>query len=121
MARTRSQRRAAAAAAAPQANPQANPLQLLSQIGAKKQAQAAKKRPRAANKQGQGSSRSVPTHSGGAGVKRMRLSRRQTAKWKIKRLAPPPRNISVKKNGREVRKMIVRRNAIYPDIGGGNY
>ena len=115
MARTRSQRKAAAAAA------QANPLQLLSQIGAKKQAQAAKKRPRAANKQGQGSSRSAPTHSGGAGVKRMRLSRRQTAKWKIKRLAPPPRNISVKKNGRQVRKMTVRRNAIYPDVTGGNY
>ena len=121
MARTRSQRRAAAAAAAAQPNPQANPLQLLSQIGAKKQTQAAKKRPRAANKQAQGSSRSAPTHSGGAGVKRMRLSKRQTAKWKIKRLAPPPRNISVKKNGREVRKMIVRRNAIYPDVGGGNY
>ena len=118
MARTRSQRRAAAAA---QANPQANPLQLLSQMGAKKQAQAAKKQPRAANKQGQGSSRNAPTHSGGAGVKRMRLSRRQTAKWKIKRLAPPPRNISVKKNGREVRKMTVRRNAIYPNITGGNY
>ena len=112
MARTRSQRRAAAAAA--QANPQANPLQLLSQMGAKKQAQAAKKQPRQRNI-------NRPTHSGGVGVKRMRLSRRQTAKWKIKRLAPPPRNISVKKNGREVRKMIVRRTAIYPEIAGGNY
>ena len=125
MARTRYQRRTAAAAAAAagaaQANPQANPLQLLSQIGAKKQAKGAKKQPRAANRRGQGSSRSAPTHSGGSGVKRMRLSRRQTAKWKIKRLSPPPRNISVKKNGREVRKMIVRRNAIYPHEAGGNY
>ena len=121
MARTRSQRRAAAAAAAPQANPQANPLQLLSQMGAKKQAQAAKKQAQAAKKQPRRGNVNVPTHSGGVGVKRMRLSRRQTAKWKIKRLAPPPRNISVKKNGREVRKMIVRRTAIYPEIAGGNY
>ena len=111
MARTRSQRRAAA-----QANPQPNPLQLLSQKGAKKQAQAqaAKKQPRASN-------RNVPTHSGGAGVKTMRLSKRQTAKWKIKRLSPPPRNINVSKNGRVVRKMIVRRNTIYPEVTGGNY
>ena len=119
MARTRSQRRSAAAAA--QANPQANPLQLLSQIGARKQAQAAKKQPQAAKKQPQQRNINRPTHSGGAGVKRMRLSRRQTARWKIKRLAPPPRNISVKKNGREVRKMIVRRNTIYPEVAGGNY
>ena len=111
MARTRSSRRRPTAAA--QANPQANPLQLLSQKGAKKQAQAAKKQaPRNVN---------VPTYSGGTGVKRMRLNKRQTAKWKIKRLALPPRNISVKKRGTVVRKMIVRRNAIYPEITGGNY
>ena len=109
MARTRTGRRRPA-----QANPQANPLQLLSQMGAKKQAQAAKKQPRRSNV-------NAATHSGGVGVKRMRLSRRQTAKWKIKRLAPPPHNISVKKQGREVRKMIVRRSAIYPEIVGGNY
>ena len=51
----------------------------------------------------------------------MNLSKRQTAKWKIKRLSPPPRHINVNKGGRVVRKMIVRRNAIYPEIGGGNY
>ena len=119
MARTRSQRRAAATAA--QANPQANPLQLLSQMGAKKQAQAVKKQAQAAKKQPRRSNVNAPTHSGGVGVKRMRLSRRQTAKWKIKRLSPPPRNISVKKNGREVRKMMVRRTSIYPNTGGGNY
>ena len=90
-------------------------------MGAKKQAQAAKKEPQAAKKQPRRSNINAPTYSGGIGVKRMRLSRRQTAKWKIKRLAPPPRNISVKKNGREVRKMIVRRTAIYPEIAGGNY
>ena len=111
MARTRSSRRRPATAA--QANPQPNPLQLLSQMGAKKQAQAAKKQARR--------NVNVPTHSGGTGVKRMRLSKRQTAKWKIKRLAPPPRNISVKKRGAVVRKMIVRRNAIYPEAIGGNY
>ena len=110
MARTRTSRRRASA----QANPQANPLKLLSQKGAKKQAQAAKKQPQATN-------RNIPTHSGGTGVKRMRLSKRQTAKWKIKRLAPPPRHINVNKRGRVVRKMIVRRNAIYPEIAGGNY
>ena len=95
MARTRSTRRRQAAA---QANPQPNPLQLLSQMGAKKQAQAAKKQAP------QRSNVNVPTHSGGTGVKRMRLNKRQTAKWKIKRLAPPPRNISVKKRGTVVRK-----------------
>ena len=114
MARTRSSRRRPATAAA-QANPQPNPLQLLSQMGAKKQAQAAKKQAP------QRSNVNVPTHSGGTGVKRMRLSKRQTAKWKIKRLAPPPRNINVKKRGAVVRKMIVRRNAIYPEATGGNY
>ena len=110
MARTRTSRRRAPA----QANPQANPLKLLSQKGAKKQAQAAKKQPQATN-------RNIPTHSGGTGVKRMRLSKRQTAKWKIKRLAPPPRHINVNKRGRFMKKMIVRRNAIYPEIAGGNY
>ena len=104
MARTRTSRRRPA---------QANPLKLLSQMGAKKQAQAqAQKGTR---------NRNIPTHSGGAGVKRMNLSKRQTAKWKIKRLSPPPRHINVNKGGRLVRKMIVRRNAIYPEIGSGNY
>ena len=93
MVRTRTSRRRPA-----QANSQANPLKLLSQKGAKKQAQA-KKQPQARN-------RNIPTHSGGAGVKRMRLSKRQTAKWKIKRLAPPPRHINVNKRGRLVRKMV---------------
>ena len=51
----------------------------------------------------------------------MNLSKRQTAKWKIKRLDPPPRNINVNHRGQVVRKMIVRRNAIYPDAQGGNY
>ena len=51
----------------------------------------------------------------------MNLSKRQTTKWKIKRLAPPPRDINVKHRGQVVRKMIVRRNAIYPEAAGGNY
>ena len=83
-------------------------------MGAKKQAQAAKKQPQATN-------RNIPTHSGGTGVKRMRLNKRQTAKWKIKRLAPPPRHINVKKRGQVVRKMIVRRNALYTDAAGGDF
>ena len=106
MAKTRTTPRRSA-----QANPQPNPLQLLSQKGAKKQAQAQKGARR----------RNNPTHSGGSGVKRMRLSKRQTAKWKIKRLSPPPRNINVNKRGQLVRKMIVRRTAIYPEVAGGNY
>ena len=114
MARTRTRPRRAVP-------PAQNPLQLLSQKGAKKQAQATKKQARAANKQPPQRNVNVPTYSAGTGVKRMRMSKRQTAKWKIKRLAPPPRDISVKKRGTVVRKMIVRRNAIYPEVAGGNY
>ena len=55
------------------------------------------------------------THSKGVGVKRMKISKRQRANWKIKRLTPPPRHITVKNRGRLRRKMIVRRTAIYPD------
>ena len=66
-------------------------------------------------------SKSVPSYSKGTGVKRMRLSKRQTAKWKIKRFTPPPRHINVNKNGKLVRKMTVRRSAIYPDAAGGSY
>ena len=51
----------------------------------------------------------------------MNLSKRQRAKWKIKRLTLPPKNIDVKRRGQVVRKMIVRRSAIYPDATGGNY
>ena len=51
----------------------------------------------------------------------MRLSKRQTAKWKIKRFTLPPRHINVKNKGNVVRKMIVRRSAIYPDAKGGTY
>ena len=82
-----------------------------------------RRRPAQANPQAnpQPRNRNIPAHSGGSGVKRMRLSKRQTAKWKIKRLSPPPRHINVNKRGRLVRKMIVRRNAIYPEAAGGNY
>ena len=82
-----------------------------------------RRRPAQANPQPnpQPRNRNIPTHSGGAGVKRMRLSKRQSAKWKIKRLTPPPKHINVNKRGRLVRKMIVRRSAIYPDVAGGNY
>ena len=51
----------------------------------------------------------------------MRLSKRQTAKWKIKRFSPPPRHINVNSKGKLVRKMIVRRKTIYPDAAGGTY
>ena len=63
----------------------------------------------------QSETKSVPSYSKGVGVKRMTLSRRQRAKWKIKRLTPPPRHINVNNKGKLVRKMIVRRSTIYPD------
>ena len=51
----------------------------------------------------------------------MRLSKRQSAKWKIKRYTPPARDINVKHRSQVVRKMTVRRSAIYPDAAGGIY
>ena len=77
--------------------------------------------PKQPKQQYQPKNKSVPTYSKGIGVKRMNLSKRQRAKWKIKRLTPPPRNINVKKRGQIVRKMTVRRSAIYPDSTGGTY
>ena len=65
-------------------------------------------------------SKSVPSYSK-EWVKRMRLSKRQTAKWKIKRFSPLPRHINVNSKGKLVRKMIVRRRTIYPDAAGGTY
>ena len=62
-----------------------------------------------------------PRYSKGVGVKRMKISKRQTAKWKIKRYTPPARNINVNHRGQTVRKMVVRRSAIYPDAAGGTY
>ena len=76
---------------------------------------------RAANQKQQNQQRNNPTYSRGIGVKRMNLSKRQRAKWKIKRLSLPPRDINVKRRGQIVRKMTVRRSAIYPDAAGGNY
>ena len=65
--------------------------------------------------------KSNPTHSKGVGVKRMKISKRQRAKLKIKRLTRPPRRITVKNRGRLRRKMIIRRTVIYPDSTGGTY
>ena len=77
--------------------------------------------PKQPKQQYQPKNKSIPTYSKGIGVKRMNLSKRQTAKWKIKRFTPPPRHINVNKRGQLVRKMIVRRSAIYPDATGGTY
>ena len=71
--------------------------------------------------QQQPKNKSIPTHSKGIGVKRMKLSERQSAKWKIKRLTPPPKHINVNSKGQLVRKMIVRRSAIYPYVTGRTY
>ena len=77
--------------------------------------------PKKLKQQYQPKNKSVPTHSKDIGVKRVKLSKRQSAKWKIKRFTPPPRYINVNNKGQLVRKMIVRRSAIYPDATGGTY
>ena len=78
-------------------------------------------RKRSVNPNQQQQPRVNPSHSSGVGVKRMRLSKRQSAKWKIKRYTPPARDINVKRRSQVVRKMTVRRSAIYPDAAGGTY
>ena len=40
--------------------------------------------------------------------------RTRNRRYKIKRFLAQPRNIDVKKNGRVVRRMIIRRKTIYP-------
>lgn len=56
----------------------------------------------------------------GTGVKRMRVNRRDR-KWKIKRFTGQPQHVDVKHRGNTVRRMIVRRRAVYPKIVGGVY
>ena len=79
------------------------------------------KQPAKPKQQKQPKNKTIPRFSKGTGVKRMKLSKKQTAKWKIKRFSPPPRHINVNNKGQLVRKMIVRRSAIYPDVKGGTY
>lgn len=64
--------------------------------------------------------RARPRPASGIGVKRPQGPRRDK-KWKIKCKIPNIRNIDVKHRGQVVRKMTVRRRAIYPPIVGRVY
>ena len=55
-----------------------------------------------------------PARPAGMGQKNNDRVRIRNRRYKIKRFLAQPRNIDVKKNGRVVRRMIVRRKTIYP-------
>ena len=50
----------------------------------------------------------------GMGLKNMEDRRIRNRRYKIKRILAQPKNVEVKQNGRVVRRMVVRRSAIYP-------
>ena len=54
--------------------------------------------------------------TGGIGVKNIENIRRRNKDIKIRRLIPQSKHIEVKHRGRVVRKMTVRRHAIFPEI-----
>ena len=53
----------------------------------------------------------TPVRMGQKNNDRIRVRNRR---YKIKRFLSQPKNIDVKQNGRTVRRMVVRRQAIYP-------
>ena len=55
-----------------------------------------------------------PVTSAGVGHKKNDRVRIRNILYKIKRYLAQPRNIDVRQNGRVVRRMIVRRQTIYP-------
>ena len=55
-----------------------------------------------------------PARPAGMGQKNNDRVRIRNRRYKIKRFLAQPRNIDVKKNGRVVRRIIVRRKTIYP-------
>ena len=55
-----------------------------------------------------------PRRPAGMGQKNNDQVRVRNGCYKIKRLMFQPKNIDVKQNGRVVRKMVVRRETIYP-------
>ena len=48
------------------------------------------------------------------GVKNIERIRIRNRRFKIKRMMEQPRNVEVKRNGRVVSRMVVRRRTIYP-------
>ena len=55
-----------------------------------------------------------PARPAGMGQKNNDRVRIRNRRYKIKRYLAQPRNIDVRQNGRVVRRMIVRRQTIYP-------
>ena len=54
----------------------------------------------------------MPAGRGERNIDRIRIRNRH---YKIKRYLAQPKNIDVKQNGRVVRRMVVRRQTIYPN------
>ena len=55
-----------------------------------------------------------PVRPAGMGQKNNNRVRVRNRRYKIKRFLAQPKNIDVKQNGRIVRRMVVRRQTIYP-------
>ena len=55
------------------------------------------------------------------GVKNIENRRVRNRRFKTKRMMEQPRNVEVKQNGRVIRRMVVRRKAIYPGMTRRNY
>ena len=55
------------------------------------------------------------------GVKNIENRRVRNRRFKTKRMMEQPRNVEVKQNGRVIRRMVVRRKAIYPGMTKRNY
>ena len=55
------------------------------------------------------------------GVKNMERIRIRNRRFKTKRMMEQPRNVKVKRNGRVVSRMVVRRRTIYPGEVRRNY
>ena len=62
-----------------------------------------------------------PVKPPGMGLKNMAKIRIRIRRFKIKRMMEQPRNVEVKRNGRVVRRMVVRRQTIYPGEVRRNY
>ena len=62
-----------------------------------------------------------PVRPSGMGVKNIENRRVRNRRFKTKRMMEQPRNVEVKQNGRVIRRMVVRRKAIYPGMTRRNY
>ena len=62
-----------------------------------------------------------PVRPTGMGVKNMGRIRIRNRRFKIKRMMEQPRNVEVTRNGRVVRRMVVRKPTIYPGEVRRNY